>query len=612
MASKKDKIDKYAQGMFVRQEQYAQRVKAHYDKAVEKLLDLARQVKDDVGEDKAFTFSDNPRVRDEATMAIRQLYSQVYQEIRGGVEAEWEYANLSCDAMVMAAFGKGCKENDLFARFFERNKEAMNQFFKRKNGFGGLNLSQKVWKYTGDLRTEMENAITVSLGEGVSASTMSRRVRQYLQEPERLYRRVRGADGKLHLSKAAKAYHPGRGVYRSSYKNAMRLTRTETNAAYRLADEDRWQRMDFVVGMRVHKSNNHPTEDICDVLAGDYPKDFKFSAWHPQCRCYVTSILCTKEEMIQMQKNILAGNDAANAGFHSVNEVRTVPKAFKDWVENNQDRIVRAKALPYFLRDNGKVVDGKWVCQKPTADAVGTVAKEGMLGGYRATVNKIVHSSELHNLDEYKPRYTPQQKTNSANVATRLGIEVQDDMLFSQADNGRVNPKYSFIKKFLFPNDLSQYNCTFTSDVLELRMRGVDVIARLYDDTNTAHRQMARAYDIGAGWINPATGEKAIAVPLRNKKVEKLLKSFDEYTKEEGHYKVAFFDSNTSGHVFSAIRTPDGNITFYDGQNNEINFKSWKKQIHAKKGLKVLRLDDKIADIETITEYIEKSGYKSK
>ena len=28
----------------------------------------------------------------------------------------------------------------------------------------------------------------------------------------------------------------------------MRLTRTETNIAYRTADQDRWQRMDFVVG----------------------------------------------------------------------------------------------------------------------------------------------------------------------------------------------------------------------------------------------------------------------------------------------------------------------------------------------------------------------------
>ena len=148
----------------------------------------------------------------------------------------------------------------------------------------------------------------------------------------------------------------------------MRLTRTETNAAYRLADQDRWQRMDFVIGMRVHKSNNHPTEDICDVLAGDYPKTFKFSAWHPQCRCYVTSILCTKEEMMQMQRDILAGK--STNGFRSVNEVRTVPKAFTDWVDTNGDRIMRAKALPYFLKDNGKIVDGKWVYGKTTAHDV--------------------------------------------------------------------------------------------------------------------------------------------------------------------------------------------------------------------------------------------------
>ncbi|MCM1079710.1 MAG: hypothetical protein NC344_10135 [Bacteroidales bacterium] len=351
MAGSKDIADKYSREMFVRQEQYARRVKAYYDHAVERLLELARQVKDDAS-GKAFRFADNIGVRDEATVVIRQLYSRVYQEIRAGVEAEWEYANLSCDAMVASAFGEGCMEQDAFARLFERNRRSMDQFFKRKNSFGGLSLSQKVWKYTGDLRTELENAVTVSLGEGVSASTMSRRVRQYLQEPERLYRRVRSADGKLRLSKAAKAFHPGQGVYRSSYKNAMRLARTETNAAYRLADEDRWQRMDFVVGMRISKSNNHPSEDVCDILCGDYPKDFKFSAWHPQCRCYVVPILCTREEMIQMQRNILSGNDAANAGFRSVNEVRTVPKAFRDWVDTNNDRIMRAKALPYFLRDN--------------------------------------------------------------------------------------------------------------------------------------------------------------------------------------------------------------------------------------------------------------------
>ena len=83
---------------------------------------------------------------------------------------------------------------------------------------------------------------------------------------------MKGADGKLALSKNAKAFHPGQGVYRSSYKNAMRLTLTETNAAYRLADQDQWQRMDFVVSMRVHKSKNHPTEAFAMCWLATIPR----------------------------------------------------------------------------------------------------------------------------------------------------------------------------------------------------------------------------------------------------------------------------------------------------------------------------------------------------
>lgn len=346
-------VDKYAPGMFVRQEQYAMRVKSRYDVAVSKLLDLARQVKDEFG-DRKFSFSENPRIQRETTLVIRQLYSQVYQDIRDGVEAEWEYANASCDALVGSVFSWKNADQNLLAKYFYRNKKAMDQFFQRTQAEGGLNLSQRVWKYTSDLRTEMENAITVSLGEGVSASTMSRRVRDYLREPEKLFRRVRGADGELHLSKNAKAFHPGAGVYRSSYKNAMRLTRTETNAAYRYADEDRWQRMDFVVGIEIKKSNNHPSNDVCDILCGKYPKDFKFSAFHPQCRCYVVPILCTKDEMARLQRNILAGNEVDNYGFKSVNEVTSPPKEYQDWLYTNASRIKNAVSKPYFIRDNRK------------------------------------------------------------------------------------------------------------------------------------------------------------------------------------------------------------------------------------------------------------------
>ena len=45
----------------------------------------------------------------------------------------------------------------------------------------------------------------------------------------------------------------------------------------------------------------------------------------------------------------------------SVNEVKDVPDGFKEWVDQNQERIANANSLPYFLSDNGQMVDGQWV-----------------------------------------------------------------------------------------------------------------------------------------------------------------------------------------------------------------------------------------------------------
>lgn len=312
MAKKKIDIDKYVSGLFLRTEQYADNVRKHYASAVEALLDLSSNTH--IGTDETFSFSNNKRISPQANNVLRGLYSAVYNEIKNGVAAEWEYANLSCDALIESIFGKGLEEDNHFARWFSRNQEAMDAFFTRKSAYGGMNLSQKVWKYTGDLKTEMELALSLSLGQGDSASTVSRKVRQYLQEPDKLFRRIRtvtDANGNplYKLSKAAKAYNPGRGVYRSSYKNAMRLTRTETNMAYKTAEQDRWQRLDFVVGYEIKTSNNHPEQDICDELKGKYPKDFVFKGWHPQCRCYVVPILAKENEFVEMQKQILAGED---------------------------------------------------------------------------------------------------------------------------------------------------------------------------------------------------------------------------------------------------------------------------------------------------------------
>ena len=61
-----------------------------------------------------------------------------------------------------------------------------------------------------------------------------------------------------------------------SHQNALRLTITETNMTYNFANCERWSSEPYVLGIRIRLSGNHPEEDICDELAGDYPKDFMF------------------------------------------------------------------------------------------------------------------------------------------------------------------------------------------------------------------------------------------------------------------------------------------------------------------------------------------------
>lgn len=351
-------IMQYINGLFGRTEGYARAVSRHFTTAVNALLDLA--AKADMAPDEVFYFADDKRLSAKATAILRGLYSAVYQEIRNGVIAEWGNANAATDLMLTRLFGKGLKEDNHFARWFARNQEAMDSFFSRKDVHGGLNLSQKVWKYTSQFKEEMELALSASLGRGDSAATVSRHVRQYLQEPERLFRRVRDAKGNLKLSKRAAAYHPGRGEYRSSYKNAMRLARTETNAAYRAADCDRWGSIPFVVGMEVKRSNHPFGCEVCELLKGKYPKDFVFTGWHPQCRCYIVPVLADEKERMAYHRAVLNGEDVSDWKFSG--EITEPHKGFQKWIGDNQERIEKAAergTLPYWMKDNPKYVGVK-------------------------------------------------------------------------------------------------------------------------------------------------------------------------------------------------------------------------------------------------------------
>lgn len=187
--------------------------------------------------------------------------------------------------------------------------------------------SARVWNLSKQYKTELEMALDIAISEGTPTNELATSLRKYLRNPDTLFRRYRDKNGVLQLSQKAKEYHSGQGVYRSAYKNAERLARTEINIAYRKADIERWQSMDMIAGYEIKRSRHPYGCEICDMMKGVYPKSFVWVGNHPNCRCYMTPIF----------KSDLKGK-----------ELVLNPK-LTNWIATNEEKITTASSVPMFL-----------------------------------------------------------------------------------------------------------------------------------------------------------------------------------------------------------------------------------------------------------------------
>lgn len=361
MAKKRQKTTRFSiQGFDLNHyrttEQYAAAVQALFDRATLAMAESAARRK--IDSDKPFSFDDYPEVKAELKKIVGQLATQLQTTIESGSKNQWLFACEKNDGFIASIMDTSKLSKARLKKMQDRNLDALSTFQGRK--VGGMDLSQRVWRYVGQYRDQLETALDVGLGEGRSAQELARDVKKNLRDPDRLFRRVRDKRGNLVLSKAARAFHPGQGVYRSSVKNAQRLTRSEINMAYRESDFLRWQQLDFVVGFEIHRSNHEPLCKckMCDRLQGRYPKTFKFKGWHPQCMCYAVPILMDEETF---DENELGDLKAALRGTEykkkqAKNLVTDVPDGFKEWVAENMEASAGWASTPYFIKDN--FVDG--------------------------------------------------------------------------------------------------------------------------------------------------------------------------------------------------------------------------------------------------------------
>lgn len=157
------------------------------------------------------------------------------------------------------------------SRWGKINRNALEAMLKTP-----LTVSDRVWDLTWAAEKRMKDIVMQALIQGDSAATLSRKIRPALIQPKTL----RG--------KAREAYHPGTGIYRSAFMNAMRLARTEYNRAFneglfRYAKEKQW-----IVGYVWHTGGSDPCDE-CDDLDGEYFEKGSEPEipLHPNCMCFL-------------------------------------------------------------------------------------------------------------------------------------------------------------------------------------------------------------------------------------------------------------------------------------------------------------------------------------
>jgi len=325
-----------------------------------------RSVREAIEMGAAFTWQGNPAAERQLDRYLKQLATKATAAIQSGVIGSYATGEGRAKDTITGNYAPALRnEADRISEEAtkEQRRQGMTAHVFATREKGGLTLSGRVWNLTANAKQEIETMIQNGILEGKSPNEVSRDIRKYLNNPNTLFRRVRNPEtGDLELSEAARKYHPGTGVYRSAYKNARRLAVTEMNAAYRRAQWESYQQNPLVTGYEIRLSANHtttikgkmePLTDICDKLAGRYPKTFLWTGWHPHCRCDMVPILITEADFrarIKARKN--GTLDKWKPTDWQSRPVKALPLQMHKWYNANKERLTRAKALPEWIDDN--------------------------------------------------------------------------------------------------------------------------------------------------------------------------------------------------------------------------------------------------------------------
>lgn len=532
----------------------------------------------------------NQRIESAVDRELLNLESMLYANISAFQKDGWDRAERKNDDFI-SQFIKGMSissatKDGMFAH-------SLSAFETLKNDIdaNGFKLSDRVWNITQQTKSQLEFYLDSGVVAGRNANGISSDIRQILQNPQKRFRRIRNEKGELVLSRPMKNYHPGQGVYRSAYKNALRTSATTTNIAYRSADYERWSKQDFILGIEVHRSaNNRGPCKICDAMVGKYPKTFKFTGFHPFCICFATPITMEPEDFADFLLN-----DTVPQG----QTITDIPQAAKDFVSENKDGLQSA----FWYKDNFTNDGGlqREIVSQPITNEVIKVSKP----------KRIKTDAEKNDIQKrWEDRFV--RNFNQAKIEQKIGVKKGKEMTFEEANELRGNINYGKASEY-------SVNCQSCVVANELRRRGYNVTA-LPNLQKTGNIPYELSMRTNWAWIDP----KTMVMPkkqtaggiyditrsgaLKSKSIKELTKELVELVKEPGRYHIDFaWKGKNSGHIITLEKLHNGKIIIYDPQTGKMkNWKELSKEISLRYGVSVLRVDNLLVNTDIIDGIVKK------
>jgi len=126
-----------------------------------------------------------------------------------------------------------------------------------KRNLAGLNPSERVWELTTRAEQDLKRIVANGMAAGDNPAVTARKLKKYISP---------------RVARATElGIETGPGVYRSPYKNAMRLARTEMNRTYTQATVNFTKQKPWMQGVDIVLSPVHSDADDCDGLAAGGP-----------------------------------------------------------------------------------------------------------------------------------------------------------------------------------------------------------------------------------------------------------------------------------------------------------------------------------------------------